>query len=208
MIPKLIHYCWFGRGEMPELARDCIASWRKLLPDYELMLWNEDNFDVDSLKFTRQAYAKRKFAFVTDYVRLYALKHYGGLYMDTDVEVVCSLDPLLGLPAFTGFECDDLLPSALMGSVRGARWLDLLLDYYTDKPFVRWNGRLNRTPNTLIISRILKKKGVALNNTYQIFDGELHLFPKDYFNPKSYLTGRIERTENTYCIHHFAGSWK
>ncbi len=108
MIPKLIHYCWFGRGEMPELARNCIASWRKLLPDYELMLWNEDNFDVDSLKFTRQAYAKRKFAFVTDYVRLYALKHYGGLYMDTDVEVVRSLDPLLDLPAFTGFECDDL----------------------------------------------------------------------------------------------------
>lgn len=98
MIPKIIHYCWFGRGKMPELAEHCLASWRKFLPDYELKLWNEDSFDVNRLRFTRQAYERRKFAFVTDYVRLYALKSFGGIYMDTDVEVLRSLDDLLGLP--------------------------------------------------------------------------------------------------------------
>ena len=100
MIPKIIHYCWFGRGKMPELAEHCLASWRKFLPDYELKLWNEDSFDVNRLRFTRQAYERRKFAFVTDYVRLYALKSFGGIYMDTDVEVLRSLDDLLGLPGF------------------------------------------------------------------------------------------------------------
>jgi len=208
MIPKIIHYCWFGRGEMPELAKMCIESWKKFLPDYELMLWNEDNFDVSSLKFTRQAYEKRKFAFVTDYVRLYALKNYGGVYMDTDVEITKNIDKFLELPAFSGFETGDLIPTGIMASEKGLKWIDELIKYYDKKPFVRWNGRLNKTPNTLIISRIFGKKGgVILNNTYQVYDNQLHLFPKDFFCPKSYKTGEIELTENTYCIHHFAGSW-
>ena len=208
MIPKIIHYCWFGRGEMPELAKMCIESWKKFLPDYELMLWNEDNFDVSSLKFTRQAYEKRKFAFVTDYVRLYALKNYGGVYMDTDVEITKNIDKFLELPAFSGFETGDLIPTGIMASEKGLKWIDELIKYHDKKPFVRWNGRLNKTPNTLIISRIFGKKGgVILNNTYQVYDNQLHLFPKDFFCPKSYKTGEIELTENTYCIHHFAGSW-
>jgi len=193
---------------MPELAKMCIESWKKFLPDYELMLWNEDNFDVSSLKFTRQAYEKRKFAFVTDYVRLYALKNYGGVYMDTDVEITKNIDKFLELPAFSGFETGDLIPTGIMASEKGLKWIDELIKYYDKKPFVRWNGRLNKTPNTLIISRIFGKKGgVILNNTYQVYDNQLHLFPKDFFCPKSYKTGEIELTENTYCIHHFAGSW-
>lgn len=208
MIPKIIHYCWFGRGEMPELAKMCIESWKRYLPDYELMLWNEDNFDVNSLKFTRQAYEKRKFAFVTDYVRLYALKNFGGVYMDTDVEITKNIDKFLELPAFSGFETGDLIPTGIMASEKGLKWIDELIKYYDKKPFVRWNGRLNKTPNTLIISRIFsKKKGVVLNNSYQVYDNQLHLFPKDFFCPKSYKTGEIELTKNTYCIHHFAGSW-
>ncbi len=208
MIPKIIHYCWFGRGEMPELAKMCIESWKRYLPDYELMLWNEDNFDVNSLKFTRQAYEKRKFAFVTDYVRLYALKNFGGVYMDTDVEITKNIDKFLELPAFSGFETGDLIPTSIMASEKGLKWIDELIKYYDKKPFVRWNGRLNKIPNTLIISRIFsKKKGVVLNNSYQVYDNQLHLFPKDFFCPKSYKTGEIELTENTYCIHHFAGSW-
>lgn len=140
MIPKIIHYCWFGRGKMPELAEHCLASWRKFLPDYELKLWNEDSFDVNRLRFTRQAYERRKFAFVTDYVRLYALKSFGGIYMDTDVEVLRSLDDLLGLPGFTGFESNCLLPTGLLASRKGAPWLDMLMSYYDGKPFVRWYG--------------------------------------------------------------------
>lgn len=207
MIPKIIHYCWFGRGPMPELALRCIDSWHKYLPDYELRLWNEDTFDVQSVKFTRQAYAKRKYAFVTDYVRLHVLKTYGGVYMDTDVEILKNIDDYLRYPAFSGFETGDMIPTGIMASEKGLGWLDLLLKYYDGKPFVRWNGRLNKTPNTIIISRILGKRGVRLDNTYQVYDSELHLFPKDYFCPKSYLTGKIELTENTCCIHHFAGSW-
>lgn len=208
MIPKIIHYCWFGRGKMPEQAEHCLASWRKFLPDYELKLWNEDSFDVNRLRFTRQAYERRKFAFVTDYVRLYALKSFGGIYMDTDVEVLRSLDDLLGLPGFTGFESNCLLPTGLLASRKGAPWLDMLMSYYDGKPFVRWYGRLNDTPNTLIISKIFRRRGIRLDNTYQVYDGELHFFPKDYFCPKTYETGQLELTENSYCIHHFAGSWK
>lgn len=192
---------------MPELAKRCIESWKKYLPDYELMLWNEDSFDVNSLKFTRQAYEKKRYAFVTDYVRLYALKRYGGVYMDTDVEILKSIDEFLKLPAFSGFETGDQIPTGIMASEKELPWIDELLKYYDKRPFVRWNGRLNKTPNTIIISKMLKKRGVVLNNCYQVYKDQLHLFPKDYFCPKSYKTLEIELTENTYCIHHFAGSW-
>lgn len=207
MIPKIIHYCWFGRGQMPELGVKCIESWKKFLPDYQLMLWNEESFDVNKLRFTREAYAQKRYAFVTDYVRLWALNTYGGVYMDTDVEIIRNIDSFLDLPAFSGFESNDLIPTGIMASVPQARWLQPLLAYYDKKPFVRWNGRLNRTPNTLIISRIFNKRGIRLDNSYQVWENELHLFPQDYFCPKSYRTGMIECTDNTYCIHHFAGSW-
>lgn len=169
MIPKIIHYCWFGRGQMPELGVKCIESWKKFLPDYQLMLWNEDSFDVNQLRFTREAYAQKRYAFVTDYVRLWALNTYGGVYMDTDVEIIRNIDSFLKLPAFSGFESNDLIPTGIMASIPQARWLQPLLAYYDKKPFVRWNGRLNRTPNTLIISRIFNKRGIRLDNSYQVW---------------------------------------
>ncbi|MDD3108561.1 MAG: glycosyltransferase, partial [Alistipes sp.] len=105
MIPKIIHYCWFGRGKMPQQAEQCLASWQKFLPDYQIMRWDEESYDFSRLAFTREAYAQRKFAFVTDVVRLEALYRYGGVYMDTDVEILRPLDDaLLSLPGFTGFE--------------------------------------------------------------------------------------------------------
>ena len=109
MIPKIIHYCWFGRGPMPEDNLKCIESWKKFLPDYKLMLWNEDNYDVNSIKFTRQAYQKKKYAFVIDPVRLQLLREHGGIWLDTDIEIIKNLDPLLELPAFMSFESDTLL---------------------------------------------------------------------------------------------------
>ena len=193
---------------MPEDNLKCIESWKKFLPDYKLMLWNEDNYDVNSIKFTRQAYQKKKYAFIIDPVRLQLLREHGGIWLDTDIEIIKNLDPLLELPAFMSFESDTLLHTGIVGSEKGAAWTDEYWKYMNRKPFIRWNGRLNKTPSTVIISRILKKRGVKLDNTFQIYDDSLHIFPKDYFCPKDYKTGKITITDNTYCIHHFAGSWK
>lgn len=193
---------------MPEDNLKCIESWKKFLPDYKLMLWNEDNYDVNSIKFTRQTYQKKKYAFVIDPVRLQLLREHGGIWLDTDIEIIKNLDPLLELPAFMSFESDTLLHTGIVGSEKGAAWTDEYWKYMNRKPFIRWNGRLNKTPSTVIISRILKKRGVKLDNTFQIYDDSLHIFPKDYFCPKDYKTGKITITDNTYCIHHFAGSWK
>ena len=193
---------------MPEDNLKCIESWKKFLPDYKLMLWNEDNYDVNSIKFTRQAYQKKKYAFVIDPVRLQLLREHGGIWLDTDIEIIKNLDPLLELPAFMSFESDTLLHTGIVGSEKGAAWTDEYWKYMNRKPFIRWNGRLNKTPSTVIVSRILKKRGVKLDNTFQIYDDSLHIFPKDYFCPKDYKTGKITITDNTYCIHHFAGSWK
>ena len=113
MIPKIIHYCWFGRGPMPPMALKCIESWHRFMPDYEYKLWNEDNFDVNSVPYVKEAYEARKFAFVTDYVRLYALYTEGGIYMDTDVEVLKPYDDLLGLSGFTGYEGSKYLPRVM-----------------------------------------------------------------------------------------------
>ena len=131
MIPKVIHYCWFGRGKMPEMALKCIESWKKYLPEYKIKEWNEDNFDLDMYPYVREAYDNRKFAFVTDVVRLYALYNEGGIYMDTDVEVLKSLDPFLHHNAFSGFEDDKNIPTGIMASEKGGRWAKENLDYYS-----------------------------------------------------------------------------
>lgn len=207
MIPKVIHYCWFGRGKMPQLARYCIASWKKYLTDYELHLWNEDNFDVTSNLYTKEAYESRKFAFVTDYVRLFALYNFGGIYMDTDVEVLKDLDRFLDLPAFSGFESDTDIPTGIMAAEKNSEWVKNQLEYYTDKHFIKPDGSLDTTTNVTIISEIMRKNGFLFNDTKQDYHGLITIFPKDYFCPKSYKTGKIELTENSYCIHHFATSW-
>lgn len=207
MIPKVIHYCWFGRGKMPEMAEKCIKSWRKHLPDYEIRLWNEDNFDINSIPYTKEAYQARKYAFVTDYVRLYALYQYGGIYMDTDVEVLKNLDCFLGNPAFSGFEDDIQIPTGIMASEKNGKWAEWMLSYYKDRHFLLEDGTLDLTTNVAIISTMMKEEGFVLQNSLQNFKDIITIYPKDYFCPKSYLDGKIYLTENTYCIHHFAGSW-
>ncbi|MBD2752581.1 glycosyltransferase family 32 protein [Spirosoma validum] len=207
MIPKIIHYCWFGRGKMPAKAMYCIESWKKYLPDYELYLWNEDTFDVHQVRYVKQAYEARKFAFVTDYVRLYALYHVGGVYMDTDVEVLKSLDTLLNLPGFSGFESDTDIPTGIMAVEQHNPWAKEQLDYYTDRPFLNDDTSFDYTTNVEIISRSMQANGFLLNNTYQVYRDCMHIFPKDYFCPKT-RAGEIILTPNTYCIHHFEGSWQ
>ena len=208
MIPKIIHYCWFGRGKMPQLANDCIDSWHKYLPDYELKLWNEDSFDINSVPYVLEAYQARKFAFVTDYVRLFALFNYGGVYMDTDVEVLKPLDSLLDLPAFSGYESNKFssFPTGIMASQKGGICVKEQISYYENIHFVKPDGTFDMTTNTQTISRIMNENGFQLNGKYQVYKNDMHAFPKDYFCPKT-STGILKLTENTYCIHHFAGSW-
>lgn len=207
MIPKKIHYCWFGRGKMPELALKCIASWKKYLPEYEIKEWNEDNFDLNMYPYVREAYDNRKFAFVTDVVRLYALYHEGGIYMDTDVEVLKPLDAFLDCPAFSGFEDDVHVPTGIMASEKGGKWAEENLAYYDGRHFVNEQGELDLTTNVTTITNYMLPYGLKQNNTLQQFPGLITFYPKDYFCPKSYEDGKIYLTDNTYTIHHFAGSW-
>lgn len=207
MIPKVIHYCWFGRGKMPALAIRCISSWKEYLPDYELRLWNEDTFDITSVPYVKEAYEARKFAFVTDYIRLYAIYYFGGIYLDTDVELLKNLDNLLHLPAFSGFESDTDIPTGIMASDRYGHWAEEQLLYYKGRHFKKPGGELDMTTNVEIISKIMLANGFRLDNTYQVYRGYMHMFPADYFCPKA-RSGKVTLTPNTYCIHHFAGSWQ
>lgn len=207
MIPKIIHYCWFGRGKMPVMANRCIDSWKQFLPDYELRLWNEDSFDINKVPYVKQAYEARKFAFVTDYVRLYALYSVGGIYMDTDVEVLKPLDDLLHLPAFSGFESEHEIPTGIMASEQHNPWAEEQLGYYKDRQFRQPDGSYDLTTNVELISRSMAANGFQLRNSYQVYKNWIHIFQKDYFCPKS-RSGRITLTPNTYCIHHFEGSWQ
>jgi hypothetical protein len=207
MIPKIIHYCWFGGNVLPQLAKDCIASWQVYLPEYQIVEWNETNFDINLFPFAKEALENKKYAFVSDVCRLYALKTYGGVYMDTDVEVLRPLDIFLSKTAFSGFENDDFVPTGIMASEPEGRWVTELLHYYDNLPFIKENGDFDMKSNTIIITELMKEKGFKMNNTFQEIEEYVSFYPNDFFCPKSYKTGNTDLTENSYCIHHFAKSW-
>lgn len=209
LIPKIINYCWFGKQPMPELAQKCLKSWDNYLPDYKKVLWNEDSFDVGSVQFTREAYQCKKYAFVSDYVRLYALYHNGGIYMDTDVEVVNNLDEFLECPAFSGFEKTNFIPTGIIGAVPHHPWIKRFLDYYEDKSFLWRDGSMDLTPNVLFMSNISENEfGLKRDrNEFQVLKDDVHIYPNDYFCPMTWETRQIHLTKNTRTIHHFAASW-
>lgn len=216
MIPRIIHYCWFtpqgrgpqhGQGEMPQLAQDCIASWHKYMPNWEYKLWNEDNFDVEAMSYTREAYAAGKYAFVSDVARLKALHDEGGLYLDTDVEVFKSLEPLLGRKAFAGFEGSKHKPisTCVMASEAGGEWVKEMLEAYQDRHFIKPDGTSDFTTNVQFITGIMAANGFRQDGTEQNYK-DLHIFPVDYFSPR-HTTGEYIRTDNTYCEHKGLASW-
>jgi hypothetical protein len=207
MIPKIIHYCWFGGRPLPPDALKCIASWKKYLPEYEVRLWDESSFDVNMTLFTSQAYNAKKYAYVTDFVRLYALYNHGGIYMDTDVEVLKNLDPFLHHEAFSGFEDNCNVPTGIMASVKNGQWAKDMLEYYNGRAFLDRNNNPELISNVEIITSLMKDKGLELNNTHQEMKNYITFYPSDVFCPKSHETGLISLTKNTVCIHHFAGSW-
>lgn len=206
MIPKIIHYCWFGRKPLSDMAKRCIESWKRVLPDYEIKEWNEDNFDINAWIYTKEAYEAKKYAFVSDVARLYALVYEGGIYMDTDVEVLRPLDCFLKEKAFSGFESDKFMQTAVMGSIPGFGLFKELLQEYDNLKFKYDNGKYNIKPNTERITETCLKKGLILNNTNQVIS-DFRIFPKDYFCPKDCISKEINITNNTYTVHHFDGSW-
>lgn len=207
-IPRVVHYCWFGRGEKPKLIKKCIQSWQKHLPDYELVEWNEDTFDVKANLYAREAYEARKFAFVSDYVRLHALYHEGGVYMDTDVEVIKPLHRFLVHEAFSGFEDHQFLQSGTMGAVKHHPWIGELLQYYADRPFLLQGGDVfDLTTNTAIMSRISQKHGLKLNGQHQTLPSGVVFYPRWFFSPYDYINGGNYINDDSYTIHHFAQSW-
>ena len=207
MIPKTIHYCWFGRSEMPEMARECIASWHKYMPDWDYKLWNEDVFDVNAIPYTQEAYQSKKYAFVSDYVRLWALSNEGGLYLDTDVKVLKSMDDLLDLKAFAGFEGSKHHPvgTCVLASEAGGMWVTEQLGYYRDRHFIQPNGTYDMTTNVQFVAARMCEHGFVPHGKEQDYL-DLHVFPVDYFSPRQ-TTGEYLCTENTYCDHLGMGSW-
>lgn len=206
MIPKKIHYCWFGKNPLPELAQECIASWKKYCPDYEIIEWNESNFDINCCDYVREAYGAKKWAFISDVARLYALVKCGGIYMDTDVEVIKPLDDLLDYEAFSGFETKTQIPTGIMSCRESHPLFYELLHDYDNVHFIRPDGSYDLTTNVVRITNICLKYGLKLDDTFQTVS-DFTLFPHDYFCPKSVDTGIVTITDNTYTIHHFDGSW-
>ncbi len=205
-IPKIIHYCWFGGNPLPEMAVKCLESWKKHCPDYEIIEWNEKNFPIDYNTYVKEAYEAKKWAFVSDVARLYALVEYGGVYMDTDVEVLKPIDDILKYDAISGFETSGSVPTGLMAAKKGHPFFKALLADYEGDHFVNDDGSYNISTNVERITSMCSTHGLELNDKEQtILD--FTFMPHDYFCPKDIKTLDINITENTYTIHHFDGSW-
>lgn len=202
MIPKTIHYCWFGRGEKPKLAQKCIASWKKFCPDYEIIEWNEDNFDINMNGYTRMCYEQKKYAFLSDYVRLLVVAEYGGIYFDTDVEVVRCIDALLRHPAFFGFEDTQHINTGVgFGAEAGNVVVRSMLEEY--EPLL--TGGQGTIGCPILNTRALVKRGLVLNGERQDL-GDAVVYPDDYLNPYDDPTGRLNITPNTFSVHWYSKS--
>jgi hypothetical protein len=210
MIPKIIHYCWFGGNPLPKSAQKCIRSWKKYFPDYEIKEWNEQNFDVNSILYTRQAYERKKYAFVSDYARFHILYQYGGLYFDTDVEVIKPMDDLLAKGAFMGIEkdADKVGVAAGLGLAAEPKMsiYKEIVDHYHQVPFVDEDG--NQIPGTVVkhVTDVLIQKGFALKDEIQQV-ADIWIYPNEYFNPLEDATGKLTITPNTRSIHWYSKTW-
>ncbi len=207
MIPKKIHYCWFGGGPLPELAKKCIESWKTFCPDYEIIEWNEGNYDIHKNAYMEQAYVHKKWSFVSDYARLDIVYEHGGIYLDTDVEIIKSLDDLLVLDAFAGVEQDsEYVNSGLgFGACPKDSTIKAIRDYYDTISFVR-NGQLDMTPAPRVNNVVLKQLGYHYSKEINQCCS-LTIFPSDYFCPLNFGTNELTITDNTYSIHHYSASW-
>ncbi|MFR9669527.1 MAG: glycosyltransferase [Rikenellaceae bacterium] len=206
MIPKIIHYCWFGRGDKPKSVLNCIASWRTICPDYTIKEWNEDNFDIRANQYISEAYDSRKYAFVSDYARLYALFNEGGIYLDTDVEIKKTFDNFLHHSSFIGFESPIHIQTGVMASVANVEWVSYLLEEYKNRVFITADGKLDTTTNVVKTTEYFIQQKLITNGKHQSI-ANCEIYPEDFFCAKDHRTGVITQTKNTVCIHHYEGSW-
>lgn len=211
MIPKIIHYCWFGGKELPESAKKCIASWKKYCPDYKIIQWDESNFDMKTNLFIEQAYANRKYAFVSDFARFQVLRDTGGIYLDTDVELIKPLDDLLSNKAFMGFEkikdkVTGVAPGLIIGTEPQQQFIIDMIDLYNHLEFCDANNE--RTAKSVVeyMTNYLIDKGCELTDKKQLVQ-DIVIYPSEYFCPKDYESGEINLSEATYSIHHYDSSW-
>lgn len=209
MIPKRIHYCWFGGNPKPKLAKKCFRSWKKYCPGYEIIEWNEDNYDLSAAPlYVRQAYEAKKWAFVTDYVRLQVVYEQGGIYLDTDVELRKPLDPLLENRAYYGFEDGENVNTGVgFGSEPGHPLLREMMEDYRGIPFVLEDGSYDLLSCPVRNTEAFLRHGLRQDNSMQTLEGDVRILPSDYLNPKDWKTGEIRLTQNTLSIHHFSASW-
>ncbi len=206
-IPKVIHYCWFGKGKMPKLAKKCIKSWKKYCPDYEFVLHTEDNFDLTQNRYMREAYEAGKWAFVSDYARLKIIYDNGGIYLDTDVELIKPIDDLVKLGGFMGFDEKGIVATGLgFGSKKGNKIVYEFLKDYDDIPFILPDGSFDLTPCPDRNTEALKRLGMDIENKNQTFM-DVTFLPDEYLCPMDYYTGKKTITDKTYSIHHYSASW-
>lgn len=213
MIPKIIHYVWLTYPSpyppvYPPIVEQCMASWKKFLPDYEVKLWNADNFDFSMCPYAEEAYKEQKYAFASDYVRLWALYNYGGIYLDSDVEVLRGLDELLCNKAFAGFEDKERIATCILGSEKRNPLFKEFMDDYVGRKFIIGGEMYDLTPNPVPITKRLIKQGLRLDGSYQKLKN-ITVYPMEYFCPfNPYRKSGDCFTEKTYCNHYFNGEWK
>lgn len=202
MIPKIIHYCWFGGKSLPKSAIKCINSWKKFFPDYEIREWNESNFDVNMIPYTREAYAAKKYAFVSDFARFWVLHEYGGVYFDTDVEVIRAMDDIIETGPFMGAETpQNVAPGLGLATVAHHPFYKRYVEYYSDKHFTPAQPTMCR-----VVTDWWLEMGWKTDSSVQTIDG-ITIYPPDYFCPQAMMGAPINITENTRSIHHFDATW-
>lgn len=214
LVPKIIHYCWFGGNPLPMSALKCIESWKKYFPGYEIKEWNEGNFDVHSLKYTSEAYQAKKYAFVSDYARFKILYEHGGLYFDTDVEIIKSFDDILKRGGFMGFEINSdghnfrgLVNPGLGLGIGSHHPIYLqLLNLYDGLSFFKSDGSLNLKTVVRYTTEVLEKNGLEASKGIQYLNG-INIYPKEFFNPLDNNTGILKKTKETHSIHWYSNSW-
>lgn len=209
MIPHKIHYCWFGGKEKPAKVMQYIETWKKIFPNYEIIEWNETNFDINSCRYTSEAYEACKYAFVTDYVRLVALFKVGGIYFDTDIEARKKIDDLVDkYSMILGFEDDHYVMTGFMASEPGLKCFADLIEIYNSKKFVLFDGKFDLLPNPVVVTKIMESYGLIANGHAQEFGNNYAIYPVDKFSAYNIAYQKLEITENACLVHHCMGSWQ